>query len=133
MKIKVLPQGIEFLGNSNQSLLEQCLENKIMIRSICRGGLSCAECRIRIVEGDANVLPPSRAEVGLLGSNYYLDGRRLACQVRVFGPITIDVTEQLSRSDESLKKVRGIPQDKLKSSQAVIKTMVLDEPLPDES
>lgn len=126
MKVKVLPQGIEFEANSTQTLLEQCLQNGIAIRSVCKGVPSCAECRIKIVEGQNHVLPPRPAELNLLGSNYYLDGRRLSCQCRVFGPVVIDASEQVNKTEDQHKKVRGIPQDKLKQSQAVLRTLVLD-------
>jgi 2Fe-2S ferredoxin len=127
MKIKVLPQGIEFDVNSNQTLLEQCLANGIKIRSVCKGIPSCAECRIQVVEGMSNILSPTQAELNLVGTNYYLDGRRLSCQCRVFGPVTINVSDHLDSKDESLKKVRGIPHEKLKQSHAVIRTLVLDD------
>lgn len=127
MKVKVLPHNKEFEANSNQTLLEQCLENGIQIRSICKGVPSCAECRVLVVEGSQNVLPPQQAELTLLGNNYFLDGRRLSCQCRLFGPVTIDVTEQLNKTEEQNKKVRGIPQDKIKQSQALVRTLVLDE------
>lgn len=127
MKVKVLPQGIEFEANSNQSLLEQCLSKGIKIRSVCKGVPSCAECRIQVVEGMSNLLPPAQAELNILGNNYYLDGRRLSCQCRIFGPITISVAGHLDLKEETSKKVRGIPQDKLIQSQAVLRTLVLDD------
>jgi len=126
MKIKVLPQNIEIESNSNQSLLEQCMAAGIKIRSVCKGLPSCAECRIKVVDGLTNMLPPAQAELNLLGTNYYLDGRRLSCQCRVFGPVTINVSEHLNSKEETHKRVRGIPQDKLKQSHAILRTLVLD-------
>lgn len=123
----VLPFNVSFEANSNQSLLEQCSENGVVLKSVCKGVPSCAECRIRIIEGQNNVLPPQPAEVALIGSNYFLDGRRLACQCRVFGPLTVDASEHVKTGVEINKKVRGIPQDKLKTSQAVMSTLVLDQ------
>jgi len=127
MKIKVLPQAIEFDINSNQSLLEQCLAHGIKIRSVCKGIPSCAECRIQVLDGMSNLLPPTQAELNLLGNNYFLDGRRLSCQCRVFGPITINVADHMDAKDDTHKKVRGIPQDKIKHSKAVIKTLILED------
>jgi 2Fe-2S ferredoxin len=127
MKIKVLPQGLEFDANSNQSLLEQCLANGIKIRSVCKGIPSCAECRIQVIDGMSNLLPPTQAELNVLGNNYFIDGRRLSCQCRVFGSVTINVSDHLNAKDETQKKVRGIPQDKIKQSHAVLKTLVLED------
>lgn len=107
MKIKFVPTGQEIEANPNKTLLQMCTENKIEIRSICKGVPSCAECRVKIVAGEGNVVQPGRAELSLVGTNYFLDGRRLACQVRCFGDITVDITEQIERTDNPNKKVRG--------------------------
>jgi hypothetical protein len=45
--------------------------------------------------------------MSLIGTNYFIDQRRLACQVRCFGNITVDLTEQIERSEIQSKKVRG--------------------------
>jgi ferredoxin, 2Fe-2S len=127
MKIKVLPQNIELENHPDQSLLEQCLNHGIKIRSVCKGIPSCAECRVTIQEGISNLLPPTQGELNLIGNHYFLDNRRLACQCRAFGPVTLDVSDHLNLKDESTKKVRGIPQDKLKESQSVLRTLVLDD------
>ena len=90
-RIKFLPQNIEIPVNPEKTLLKLAQENNIKIKSICNGTPSCAECRIKIVEGDQNVPPPSKAELNLIGTSYFLDGRRLSCQVRCFGSITVDL------------------------------------------
>jgi ferredoxin len=131
MKIKVMPQNIELEIDPNKSVLQICTENKIEIRSICHGVPSCAECRIKIMEGDYNTLPPSRAELNLIGSSYYIDQRRLSCQMRCFGPLTIDVSEHLTKDDSASKKMRGFRANKDKwvfqQSHAVQDTLVLKE------
>jgi 2Fe-2S ferredoxin len=135
MKIKFVPTGQEIEATPNKSLLQMCVENKIEIKSICKGVPSCAECRIKIVEGEHNILPPSKAEISLIGSSYFIDQRRLSCQVRCFGDITVDITEQLERAETNSKKIRGFRAQHQKGShietQAKQGTMVLDEaPLP---
>jgi 2Fe-2S ferredoxin len=129
MKIKFQPTGQEIDGNPNKTLLQLCAENNIEIKSICKGVPSCAECRVKIVAGENNLVPPNRAELGLIGTNYFLDGRRLACQVRCFGNITVDLTEQIERADAPSKKVRGFrtQQGRAAETQAVQGTLVLEE------
>jgi 2Fe-2S ferredoxin len=128
MKIKVLPQDVEFENDPNKTLLQQCHEQGIHINSLCKGQPKCAECRIKITQGDQNVIPPSAVEIGLLGNNYYLDGRRLSCQVRAFGNLTIDASEQVEREQSAHKKIRGFrPKDRQYQSQAVLDTLILDE------
>jgi 2Fe-2S ferredoxin len=128
MKIKFLPTGQEIEGNSNKTLLNLCQENGVHINSICKGIPKCAECRVKIVEGEGNILPPTQVEMGILGNNYYIDGRRLSCQVRAFGDIAVDLTEQLERDASAHKKVRGYRSQKgadQPQSHAVLDTFVL--------
>lgn len=127
MKIKFLPQNVIIETNSEKSLLEIAWANNIPIKSICKGVPSCAECRIKIVEGDSNINPPTRKELNIVGTNYFLDGRRLSCQVYCFGDVTIDMTDQLDRDETSSKKIRGFKSDKTYESKAVVDTMILNE------
>lgn len=127
MKIKFLPQNIEVEANSDKSLLQIANDNQIEIRSVCKGVPSCAECRVRVVKGDRNVLPPNKAELGLIGTNYFIDGRRLSCQVHCFGDVTIDLTEQIERQDNQVKKIRGFRSNKQIESKAVNDMMLLTE------
>ena len=103
MKVKFLPQSVEFNIESNESVLKLASKNGIFIKSICNSLPSCAECRIKIVEGDHNVLPPSSKELQLIGSGYFVDQRRLSCQVYCFGDIVVDLSEQIQKEKELLK------------------------------
>ncbi len=131
MKIKFVPTNQEIEGDPNKSLLQLCTENGIEIKSICKGVPSCAECRIRIVDGEYNVVPPTKAEMSLIGTNYFVDQRRLSCQVRCFGDITVDLKEQIERSEFQNKKVRGFRAPGQKGSHvethAKQGTLVLEE------
>ncbi len=128
MKIKVEPNHVEFENDPNKTLLQLCHENGVHINSLCKGQPKCAECRIKIVQGDHNVIPPNSVELAILGNNYYLDGRRLACQVRAYGELTIDISEQAERGLNAHKKVRGFrAKDKTHQSHAVLDTLMLHE------
>ena len=127
MKVKFVPQNIELETTPEKTLLQLAMDNGIEIKSLCKGVPSCAECRIRILEGESNVMPPNRTELSLIGTNYYIDSRRLACQVRCFGPVTIDMTEQLARQENNTKKIRGFRSEKPQESIAVLDTMLLTE------
>lgn len=135
MKIKLHPTGQEIEGDPNKSLLQICMDNKIEIRSICKGVPSCAECRVKILAGEHNLIPPNKAELNLIGTSYYLDGRRLACQVRAFGDISVDITDHLKEDDSTNKKIRGFRAQPGHNhqSRAVQGTLVLQEgPKPQE-
>lgn len=127
MKIKFLPQNIEVEGSSDKSLLQIATENHLEIRSICKGVPSCAECRVKIKEGDNNILPPNKAELSLIGTSYFIDGRRLSCQVHCFGDVTVDLTEQVERQENQTKKIRGFRSSKPMESKAVNDMMLLNE------
>jgi 2Fe-2S ferredoxin len=127
-KIKFLPQNVEVPVDPEKSLLKIAQENGIKIKSICNGTPSCAECRVKIVEGDQSVPPPSKAELNLIGTSYFLDGRRLSCQVRCFGSITVDLTEQVNKVDTQ-KKVKGVKFKDQKDIHAKQDTLILvDDP-----
>lgn len=127
MKVKFIPQNVEFDVTPEKSLLQIATENHIEIKSICKGVPSCAECRVRVVEGENNVLPPNKAELSLIGTNWRIDSRRLSCQMRCFGDVTVDLTEQLARQENQSKKVRGFRSQKQKESHAVQDTILLTE------
>ncbi len=134
MKIKFMPQNIEVDVDPSKSLLKIATENGIKIKSICGGIASCAECRVKIIEGDNSIPEPGKAELNLIGTSYYLDGRRLACQVRCFGSVTVDLTEQINKVDTQ-KKVKGFKQRDTKDISAVQDTMILtnNHPAPKKS
>lgn len=127
MKVKFVPQNIEVEVTPDKSVLQIATENQVEIRSICKGVPSCAECRVRIVEGENNVLPPSKPELNLIGTNWRIDSRRLACQVHCFGDVVVDLSEQLERQENQTKKVRGFRSHKQVESHAVQDTMLLTE------
>lgn len=132
MKIKFVPVNIEVEASPDKTVLQIATENQIQIRSICKGLPSCAECRVHVKDGDYNLPPPTKAELGLIGTSYYLDGRRLSCQLRCFGDVTIDVTEQLENKDGSAKKIRGFKSKTTQTeSHAVQGTLVLEEKVED--
>ena len=122
-----MPQNLEVEGTPEKTLLQIATENGIEIKSICKGVPSCAECRVKIVEGDSFITHPTKSELNLIGTSYYIDGRRLSCQVRCFGPVTVDVSEQLNHDQLKNKKIRGFKSDKQTESLAVQDTMLLTE------
>lgn len=108
MKVKFIPQNVEFEIKPNDSVLKIAQDNGLHIKSVCKGVPSCAECVVKISEGDYNVFKPTPAEVNLIGSAYFVDQRRLSCQLKCFGDITIDLSEQLEKASRTVtKKPRG--------------------------
>lgn len=129
MKVKFVPQNIEYEIKPGEPVLHLAQDHNIHIRSVCRGVPSCAECRVRVVAGEHNVIPPSKTELGLIGTAYFVDGRRLSCQLRCFGDITVDLTEQIDNQGAT-KKMRGkYNKDEMQESRAVMGNLIMnDEP-----
>ncbi len=100
MKVKFLPQDVEHEIKPGQSVMDLAHEKGLPIRSTCNGLPSCAECRVKVVDGDWNVSPPSKKELSLIGTGFYIDQRRLSCQMLCFGDITVDLQEQVEKASE---------------------------------
>ncbi|MCM2281110.1 MAG: (2Fe-2S)-binding protein [Bdellovibrionaceae bacterium] len=127
MKVKFVPQNIECEILPGQSVLHVAQDNNIHIKSVCRGVPSCAECRVKIIEGEYNVIPPSSQELSLIGTAWFVDRRRLSCQLRCFGDITVDLTEQVERESAG-KKPRGkYNKDEMQESRAVLGNLVMSD------
>jgi 2Fe-2S ferredoxin len=99
MKVKFVPQNVEFEIKPGESVMHLAQDNGLYIKSVCKGVPSCAECRVRVTEGDYNVMPPGSEELSLIGSGHFIDRRRLSCQLKCFGDVTIDMTEQLAKQN----------------------------------
>lgn len=122
MKIKFIPQEIEIETDSQKSIMSLAHENGVYIKSICNGMPSCAECRVKVVEGEDNILPPTKSELNLIGSGYFIDRRRLACQMYCFGDLVIDLSEQIEKEKISTKKrpQGNLKKESVEESLAVI-------------
>ncbi|MES2855919.1 MAG: 2Fe-2S iron-sulfur cluster-binding protein [Bdellovibrionota bacterium] len=104
MKVKFVPQNIECEIKPGQSVMHVAQDNGIYIKSVCKGVPSCAECRVRIIDGEHNVLPPGSEELSLIGTGHFIDRRRLSCQLKCFGDITVDMNEQIAKEQGLIGK-----------------------------
>lgn len=100
MKVKFVPQDVEYEIKPGQTVMELAHEKGIPIRSTCNGMPSCAECRVKVIDGDWNTNPPARKELNLIGTGHYIDQRRLSCQMLCFGDIVVDTSEQIEKAAE---------------------------------
>ncbi len=106
MKVKFLPQDVEYEIKPTESVLHLAQDKGLHIQSVCKGLPSCAECRVRVVQGENNVIQPSPTELDLIGTAYFVDQRRLSCQLKCFGDITVDLTEQIEKENKTKKSRR---------------------------
>jgi len=129
MKVKFLPQDIELEINPDQSVMEVAHQNGIKIKSVCNGMPSCAECRVKVVEGEYNVFPPSAKELSLIGTGYFIDRRRLSCQLRCFGDVVVDLSEQVNKQvDDQQRRPQGsLRKDDSEVSRAITGNLIEQE------
>ncbi len=122
MKVKFVPQNVEFEIKPGQSVMHLAEDNGIYVKSVCRGVPSCAECRVRIVEGKDNALRPTRDELNLIGSGWFLDQRRLSCQLQCIGDMTVDMSEQIAKSQGLVlgqKKRKALQNDRVEDEVVI--------------
>ncbi len=77
---------------SGATLMRAILRARLPLARSCRGTAVCAACRVRILDGAANLQPPSPAESALAARESLRPGERYACQARVTGPVTVSTT-----------------------------------------
>lgn len=107
MKVKFLPMNVEHEIEFNETVLHLAQRQDIHIQSVCKGLPSCAECRIQLKQGEHNVPHPSSKELSLIGTAYYIDQSRLACQLRCFGDVVVDLSEQIEKEGRVSKRPQG--------------------------
>ncbi len=107
MKVKFLPLNVEHEIDFNETVLHLAQRHDIHIQSVCKGLPSCAECRIQIKQGENNVPHPSTKELSLIGTAYYIDQSRFSCQLRCFGDVVLDFSEQIEKETRVSKRPQG--------------------------
>lgn len=74
--------------NDGENMLDGALDRDVEIDYSCREGM-CDSCVVRILAGNNNITAPTQEEFDMLGEEEVAKGFRLACQVRVNGPVKI--------------------------------------------
>lgn len=128
MKVKFVPQNIELEIASGQSVKDLADKNGIFIKSVCNGIPNCSECRVRVIEGEQNVLPPGTKELNLIGTGYFIDQRRLSCQLICFGDITVEMSEQIEKQNsQQARKPQGSRKSEEEVTHAVSGNLLIQD------
>ncbi len=75
-------------AESGKSLLSTVADQNIFLPSACGGKGSCAQCKVRVLEGGGEILP---TEAVHFTRRQVLEGWRLGCQLKVKDNLKIDV------------------------------------------
>jgi len=86
MKVRVLPDDIEFEVQEGANLLEALTEGGVALDASCGGIGVCGQCRVRLVEGELASEPGSRQD-----AEDYEAGWRQACRSEVKSDVTIEI------------------------------------------
>jgi adenylate cyclase len=76
------PDGKTVSAPPGMTILEASNLGKVPHASVCGGRGRCSTCRVRIVEGESDLEPPSEQEQIVLKRVGAVEGTRLACQVK---------------------------------------------------
>lgn len=77
-------------ASMGQRLLEVLDPAGIHLPTACGGAGTCGLCKARVLDGGGEAKPQ---EIGLLSRKEIASGLRLACQVPVLGPMTVEVED----------------------------------------
>jgi len=116
------PSGDIIPGQAGATILEISRSANIPHASVCGGRGRCSTCRVRIVEGQTSLPPPSPAELSVLRRLNLPHNVRLACQTRPTGDVQIEPL--LAPNTDLSAALRA--QDKLHGEEIDIAVMFCD-------
>ena len=73
-------------------LLGALADNKIFVSSACGGGGTCAQCKVRVLDGGGDILPTEKSHINKKEAR---EGERLSCQVSVKNDMKIEVPPEV--------------------------------------
>ena len=127
-KILVASGNVKIVVNDSKTLdipsggkLLGCLaDNGIFVSSACGGGGTCAQCKVRVLEGGGEILATERTHISNAKAK---EGYRLSCQVAVKQDMKIEVPPEVFETKKWLCTVRSNH-----NVATFIKELVLDLP-----
>ncbi|MEX2683969.1 MAG: ASKHA domain-containing protein [Candidatus Sigynarchaeota archaeon] len=78
-----------------RSVYDALVAMSFPVGAFCGGRGTCGKCKIRVVETETHLSPPTELEINKLGTQAIKDGFRLACQAVLQGDCRIYLTDAL--------------------------------------
>ncbi len=78
--------------NDAYALIDMCEDHDTSILFGCRDG-ACGACMVKVLKGAEHLSPMKDDERDFLETMGAADNERLACQCKVFGDVTLEVSE----------------------------------------
>jgi len=88
-RIRFVPLGKERDVRAGATILSAANQAKIPIGQSCSGDGICGWCKVRVLEGAENLLPPGELELKLMRTYAYKEDERPACLAKVKGDVTV--------------------------------------------
>jgi uncharacterized 2Fe-2S/4Fe-4S cluster protein (DUF4445 family) len=85
------PAGVRVPCDDGESVFEVGRRAGLEISTACVGKATCGLCRVKILDGEADLSPLNAAEKKHLGNVYFITKMRLACQTRVSGDVVVEL------------------------------------------
>ena len=105
-------------------LLNKLAVLKIFVSSACGGGGTCAQCKVRVLEGGGDILPTETVHINKKAAR---EGERLSCQVAVKRDMKLVLPEEVFGAKQWKCRVRSN-----RNVATFIKELILELP-PGES
>ena len=123
-KLTIYPQEISINVKEDQNLLEALRDEGIYIKSSCGGHASCNDCVVKIRGGEDNLCEAPFEELQLLGNVFHITKERLACQLKINGEVSIDISKHDKAIDEDRLKNKNNrrPPTKVRKKEEVEET-----------
>ncbi len=119
--VKITVNDSKTLTVASGGKLLGCLaDNGIFVSSACGGGGTCAQCKVRVLEGGGEILATERTHINNAKAK---EGYRLSCQVAVKQDLKIEVPPEVFETKKWLCTVRSNH-----NVATFIKELVLDLP-----
>lgn len=87
--VKVLPSGLEFEVNQNESVAEAAWRQGLVWPTKCWGQVDCMSCFTKVVDGELAVIPAAEEETEAMRARMSRKVRtpliRLGCRLRING------------------------------------------------
>ena len=91
-KVRITTDDLTLEVKDNYALIDMCEDQDTSILFGCRDG-ACGACMVKVLEGRENLSKMEESEQDFLETMAAEDDERLACQCRVLGDVTLEVSE----------------------------------------
>jgi len=92
-RVRFMPSEESREVRDGSSIAAAARRSGIRIEQSCDGEGTCGECRVRILDGSANLSPVSQLERMLMDEKEFSRDERAACLTRIRGDVILEVSE----------------------------------------